>query len=174
MSFVDTLLEPGPEHDAVMARLFDHDVTKLIEDDLLAVDRATQAIVHEGVGRLATQYLTDDPQRRLSSETRIRTAMTRDGSLDDLLNVIRQDAAARCPVDDLTTVGATRAIRDFVTRTRRLPDAPFDVTAARDWCAKLDATAFSWETDEPANECWSSPHALRCPIWRRSALSRSS
>ena len=148
MSFADTLLEPGPEHDAVMARLFDHDVTKLIEDDLLGADRATQEAVHEGVGRLAARYLTEDLAAKLGSETRIRVAVARDGTLDDLLDVIHRDATLGVPP---TVVDAGRRYArypGFRDPTRRLPDAPFEVTAARDWSAKLDATAFSWPIDD--------------------------
>jgi len=148
MSFADTLIEPGPEHNAVMARLFDHDVTKLIEDDLLGADRATQEAVHEGVGRLAARYLNDELAAKLGSETRIRTAVARDGALDDLLAVIRRDATAGVPptlVEDGRHYARYPGFRD---PTRRLPDAPFDVTTARDWPAKLDAIAFSWSTDD--------------------------
>jgi hypothetical protein len=83
MSYADTLMEPGPERDAVMARLFDHDVTKLIEDDLLDVDRATQQAVHDGVGRMATRYLTQEIAGKLGSETRIRAAVSRHGELNE-------------------------------------------------------------------------------------------
>ena len=148
MSYAHTLMEPGPERDAVMARLFDHDVTKLIEDDLLDVDRATQQAVHDGVGRMATRYLTQEIAGKLGSETRIRAAVSRDGELDDLLDVIRRDATLGVPptVHD----GGRRYARypGFRDPTRRLPDSPFDVSTARDWAAKLDATALSWLTDE--------------------------
>jgi poly(ribitol-phosphate) beta-N-acetylglucosaminyltransferase len=148
MAFADTLLQPGPDHDAVIARLFDHDVAKLIEDDLLGADRATQEAVHDGVGRLAAKYLTDDLAGKLGSETRIRTAVARDGALVDLLDVIRRDATLGVP--PTVVDGGRRYARypGFRDPTRRLPDASFDVTAARDWSAKLDATGFSWPTDE--------------------------
>lgn len=148
MSFTDTLLEPGPDHDAVMARLFDHDVTKLIEDDLLGADRATQEAVHEGVGRLAARYLTEDLAAKLGSETRIRTAVARDGALDDLLDVIRRDATLGVPPTVVENGRRYARYPGFRDPSRRLPDAPFDVTTARDWSAKLDATAFSWPTDD--------------------------
>ncbi len=132
----------------MIARLFDHDVTKLIEDDLLGADRATQEAVHEGVGRLTAKYLTEDLAAKLGSETRIRTAVARDGTLDDLLEVIRRDATLGVP--PTVVDGGRRYARypGFRDPSRGLPDAPFDVTTARDWSAKLDATAFSWPTDE--------------------------
>lgn len=148
MSFTDTLMEPGPERDAVFARLFDHDVTKLVEDDVLGLDRATQQAVHDGVGHLAKRYLTDAIATRLSSETRIRTVIARDGSLDDLLNVIRQDATVGVPptiADDGRRYARYPGFRD---PGGHLPDSCFDVTTARDWDAKLDATDFSWSSDE--------------------------
>jgi hypothetical protein len=93
------------------------------------------------VRRLAAEHLTDDIAARLGPETRIRLAVARDGRLDDLLAVIRQDARHGTP--ETVARGGRRyaAYPGF----GRLPDAVFDVTGAPDWPAKLDAVAARWE-----------------------------
>jgi glycosyltransferase involved in cell wall biosynthesis len=148
MSFADVLLPPGPDRDAVFGRLFDHDVTKLIEDDLLGLDRATQQAVHDGVGGLTKRYLSDAIATRLGAETRIRTAVCRDGTLDDVLAVIRQDATVGIPSTVIEGARCYASYPGFRDPQQAHPDAWFDVTTAPDWGAKLDATALSWLTDE--------------------------
>ncbi|MFC6018667.1 glycosyltransferase family 2 protein [Plantactinospora solaniradicis] len=148
VAFVAGLIEPGKQRDAVLAYRFDHEIAKLVEDDLLQLDRATQQLVHDGLGRLVAEHLNDDIADRLGPETRIRLALTRDGTLDDLLAVIRQDAEGGVP---RTVVEGSRryaAYPGFRDPERHLPDACFDVTTVPDWAAKLDATGLAWEDDD--------------------------
>ena len=142
-AFVAGLIEPGKQRDAIMLRRFDHEIARLVEDDLLAVDRATQARVHGGVGRMVRDHLTGDIEAGLGAETRIRLAVARDGDLDDLLAVIRQDATGGVPATE--TRGGRRYAR--YPGFGRLPDACFDVTTSPDWAAKLDVTAIAWHGD---------------------------
>ncbi len=139
-AYVAELIGPGKQRDAVMLRRFDHEIARLVEDDLLAVDRTTQQRVHDGVGRMARAHLTGDIVAGLGAETRIRLAVARDGDLDDLLAVIRQDARDGIPPTE--TRGGRRYAR--YPGFGRLPAACFDVTASPDWDAKLDATAVTW------------------------------
>jgi poly(ribitol-phosphate) beta-N-acetylglucosaminyltransferase len=148
MKFVADLIEPGKQRDAVMARRFDHEVAKLLEDDFLRLDRDTQRTVHHDVGRLVAAYLTDDIVEQLSAETRIRTALARDGDVDDLLAVIRQDAEVGVPETVVDGQRRYAAYPGFREPSRNLPDSCFDVTTAVEWPAKLDATAAAWETDD--------------------------
>ncbi|MFJ8578264.1 glycosyltransferase family 2 protein [Micromonospora sp. NPDC093277] len=147
-AFVAGLIPAGEQRDAVLARRFDHEIAKLLEDDLLRLDRETQQLVHDGIGRLVRTHLTDGIAGQLNAETRIRLALARDGALDDLLAVIRQDA--RTGVPPTVVEGARRyaAYPGFRDPERGLPDSCFEVTAVPDWSAKLDATALAWETDE--------------------------
>ncbi|MEO3923857.1 glycosyltransferase [Micromonosporaceae bacterium B7E4] len=148
LAFVADLIEPGKRRDAVMVRRFDHEVAKLVEDDLLRLDRATQQAVHDGVGRLVAEHLTEEIAEQLGAETRIRFALTRDGSLDDLLAVIRQDAEVGVPATVVEGSRRYAAYPGFRDPARGLPDSCFDVTAVPEWPAKLDATGFGWEDDE--------------------------
>ena len=148
VAFVAKLIEPGRQRDAVLLRRFDHEVARLLEDDFLRLDRDVQARIHEGVGRLVADHLNDDIAAGLGPETRIRMALTRDGELDDLLAVIRQDARRGAPgtlVEDGRWYARYPGFRD---PRRRLPDSCFEVTAHPDWAARLDATRLDWETDE--------------------------
>lgn len=146
MKFAADLIGPGKQRDAVLARRFDHEVAKLLEDDLLRLDRDTQQAVHDGVGRLVRAYLTDDIAHQLNAETRIRMALTRDGALENLLAVIRQDAETGVPAT--LVEGDRRYARYPGFREPGLPDSCFDVTTTPDWGAKLDATDLTWETDD--------------------------
>ncbi|OKI53577.1 glycosyltransferase family 2 protein [Micromonospora sp. CB01531] len=147
-AFVAELIPAGRQRDAVLARRFDHEIAKLLEDDLLGLDRETQQLVHDGIGRLVRAHLTEGIAAQLNAETRIRLALTRDGALDDLLAVIRQDARAGVPATVVEGDRRYAAYPGFRDPARGLPDACFDVTTVPDWYAKLDATALAWETDE--------------------------
>ncbi|MGI5211553.1 glycosyltransferase family 2 protein [Plantactinospora sp. CA-290183] len=148
LAFVAKLIEPGKHRDAVLLRRFDHEVAKLVEDDLLHLDRETQRLVHEGVGRLVADHLSADIAAQLNAETRIRLALTRDGALDDLLAAIRQDAETGVPATVVEGGRRYAGYPGFRAPGRHLPDSCFEVTGAPDWAAKLDATALAWETDE--------------------------
>jgi poly(ribitol-phosphate) beta-N-acetylglucosaminyltransferase len=140
MAFVAGLIPPGKQRDAIMLRRFDHEVARLLEDDLLRLDRATQQQVHDGIGRLVADHLTDEITAQLGAEPRIRMLLTRDGTLDDLLAAIRQDATAGVP----STVAAQSRRYAAYPGYGRLPAACFDVTDSPDWPVKLDAVAMSW------------------------------
>ncbi|MEV0717323.1 glycosyltransferase [Asanoa sp. NPDC050611] len=146
-AYVAELIPAGRRRDAVLARRFDHEIAKLLEDDLLALDRETQELVHAGIGRLVRTHLTDAIAAELNAETRIRLALTRDGSVDDLLAVIRQDAEIGVPP---TVVEGERRYAAYpgFRGAGGPPDEVFEVTGVPDWSAKLDATALAWETDE--------------------------
>jgi glycosyltransferase involved in cell wall biosynthesis len=141
MAFVADLIEPGKQRDAIMLRRFDHEIARLLEDDFLRVDRDMQQQVHDGIGRIVADHLTDEIAAQLSAEARIRMALTRDGSLDDLLAVIRQDAHTGVP---LTVEKDGRRYAQY-PGFGRLPDACFDVTGSPEWPVKLDAMALAWE-----------------------------
>jgi glycosyltransferase involved in cell wall biosynthesis len=141
IAYVADLIGPGKQRDAILLRRYDHEVARLLEDDFLRLDRDVQQQVHDGVGALVAGHLTDEIAGRLGAEARIRMALTRDGQLDDLLAVIRQDAQVGVPA---TVVRDGRRYADY-PGFGRLSDACFDVTGSPDWPVKLDAVALAWE-----------------------------
>jgi glycosyltransferase involved in cell wall biosynthesis len=144
VAYVAELIGPGKQRDAILLRRFDHEIARLVEDDLLRLDRATQELVHRGVGRLVAEHLSDDIAAGLNAETRIRLALTRDGTVDELLAAVRQDAWEGVPP---TVVAEGRRYAAYPGLPTE-PGSCTDVTTAPDWVAKLDAVAAAWETDE--------------------------
>jgi glycosyltransferase involved in cell wall biosynthesis len=140
MEFVAGLIEPGKQRDAIMVRRFDHEIARLLEDDFLKVEPDVQQQVHDGLGRIVAEHLTDEIAVQLNAETRIRLAVCRDGELGDLLAVIRQDAQVGVP----PTVARGGRLYAGYPGLGRLPDRCFDVTTAPEWPVKLDAIAMAW------------------------------
>jgi glycosyltransferase involved in cell wall biosynthesis len=153
LAFAVDLIEPGKTRDAVVLARFEHEIARLLDDTLLRLDRETQQIVHAGVARMVATYLTDDLADRLGAETRVRTAVARHGDLDDLLAVVGQDAEHGIPSTVVDGGRRFAAYPGFRDPDRGLPDACFDVTAATDWVAKLDATGVAWGVDDRGRRC---------------------
>ena len=147
MAFVAGLIEPGKQRDAVLLRHFTWEVARLVEDDLLRLDRTVQERVVAGVRDLAERYLTDAIRDQLGIEPRLRLSIAQVGTLDDLIAVIRQDAEQGVPP---TIVDGDRWYAGYPGfRDPRLdmPDRWFDVSdTAADWLARLDAISVGWET----------------------------
>ncbi|GGK29145.1 hypothetical protein GCM10010124_22380 [Pilimelia terevasa] len=144
LAFASRLLPPGAAREAVLRHYVDHNIGKLLQDDLLLLDRATQREVHHGVGRLVAAHLTPEIADRLPAQTRIRAALCRDGALDDLLDAVRHDATAGTP-GTLVEEGRRYARYPGLRRgDRPVPDSCFEVTAAPDWPARLDVAAAAW------------------------------
>jgi poly(ribitol-phosphate) beta-N-acetylglucosaminyltransferase len=144
VDFVAGLIPAGKQRDAIMLRRFDHEIARLIEDDFLRLDQDTQAYVHSTLGRIVAEHLTGDVAAQLSAETRVRLALTRDGTLADLVAAIRQDAETGTPPTEIRDGRVYACYPGF----GRLPDEVFDVTTAPEWPVKLDATAVTLAGDE--------------------------
>jgi poly(ribitol-phosphate) beta-N-acetylglucosaminyltransferase len=147
MAFTTELIEPGKERDAVLAARFAHEVTRLLGDDFLGHDPDTQRLLHDGVGRLAREYLTGEIADQLSAEARIRVALARDGGLDDLIAVIRHDAQVGV-AHTLVEAGRRYARYPGFRAPGGPPDSCFDVTTAADWPVRFDVRAVAWEAGE--------------------------
>ena len=149
MNFVADLIQPGKQRDAILVRHFSWELAKLLGDDFLRLDGATQEQIHTGARELAELYLTEDIRDQLAVEARLRLSIAHRGSLDDLIAVIRQDAERGVPptiTDGDRWFASYPGFRDGPTA---LPDSCFDVTeSAVDWMAKLDATSVEWESGD--------------------------
>ncbi|HEX6967741.1 MAG TPA: glycosyltransferase [Micromonosporaceae bacterium] len=147
MDFVAELIEPGPRRDAVLVRHFSWEVARLLEDNFLSQERVVQERVQAGVRRLADCYLTDRIRARLPVEARIRLLLAQQGTLDDLLAVIRQDAEHGTPPTLIEGDRWYAVYPGFRAGRPVLPDDSFDVTdAAAEWLARLDVTSIVWRS----------------------------
>jgi hypothetical protein len=142
LEFVARLVEPGPQRDAVTLRHFDWELAKLVQDDYLQLDAASQERVRSGIATLMETYFTDNIRDQLGPEARIRLEVARCGTAADLVAVIQQDAHVGVPAsvhEGDRWFASYPGFRD----SRSLPDHAFDVTTSLGvWLGKLDATAF--------------------------------
>lgn len=148
VEFTTTLLAPGQEREAVLARLFGHEVAVLLGDDLLGLGRTVQRQVHRTVRDLGRRHLTAAIADTLEIETRLRVAVAARSGLDELLELIGQDAGWGAPptvregdrwyagYPALWTSPATRHAYEV---TGRLPD----------WAARLDVVGVRWVRPAP-------------------------
>jgi glycosyltransferase involved in cell wall biosynthesis len=145
VDFTIGLVEPGKERDAVLARLFGHEVAVLLRDDLLRLGRATQQRVYDEVRDVAQRHLNAEIEAALGIETRLRVAVARHGRLDDLLAMLRQDAERGVPPTVTEDDRWYAAYPGFRTSPQSAADDAYEVTAhLADWLAKLDATHATW------------------------------
>jgi glycosyltransferase involved in cell wall biosynthesis len=86
-----SILEPGPQRDAVLHRSFTSELGKLTRPDFLKLDRPTQERLIEGIGKLADQYLTEAIRMRLDPARRLRISLAQRGLVDETLAVIAQN-----------------------------------------------------------------------------------
>ena len=139
MDFIANLVEAGPRRDAIFVRHFDWELSKLVEDRLLALTPDAQEQVRAGVARSSTPT---SPIRsaigcgrnpgcdwRLPSTARASSWSRSSG---------RTPSTASRPPSSRPS-GGTRRIPGFRDAAGGLPDSCFDVTrAAEEWAEKVD------------------------------------
>ena len=139
MDFIASLVEPGPRRDAIFGRHFEWELSKLVEDRFLALTPDVQEQVRAGVARLADAYLTDPIRDRLRPESRVRLAVARSGTREQLVAVVRQDAADGIPPIVVEAGRWYAAYPGFRDPAAGLPDSCFDVTqVTQEWAEKVD------------------------------------
>ena len=139
MDFIAGLVEPGPRRDAIFVRHFEWELSKLVEDRFLDQTPEAQEQVRAGVARLTDVYLTEPIRDRLRPESRVRLAVARSGTREQLVAVIRQDAADGIPPTVVDAGRSYAAYPGFHDPAAGLPDSCFDVTPVADeWSEKVD------------------------------------
>lgn len=145
MTFVAKVVDVQEQRDAVLTRHFALELAALLGDDFLGLDRAEQERMHAGVGEVVRQHLTDTVADRLPVDARVRLRLAGEGTLDDLLAVLGQDARQGVPP---AVVRDGRWYAGYPGTAGYRPGSWRDVTAVRsDWLAKLDATGVAWDAD---------------------------
>ncbi|WP_330175868.1 glycosyltransferase [Streptomyces sp. NBC_01498] len=91
------LIEAGPRRDAVLKRHFTWELAKLIQDDFLPLDAATQRELCAGIAELADDYLTDGLRDSLDVKRRVRILLAQRGAVAELGRAIADEAGHGAP-----------------------------------------------------------------------------
>jgi glycosyltransferase involved in cell wall biosynthesis len=145
MSMVTDLVPSDADRAEIVHRHFTFDLTRLVQDDLLSLDRPTQQKVCLGLGQLADRHLTEAIAERLDPSRRLRFRLAQLGRLDDLLNVIKQDLGPRNPPMVVEGDDAYVAYDCFRTADD-LPDRLFLLSSGivESIAARVEVTSTRW------------------------------
>ncbi|ORT61796.1 glycosyltransferase family 2 protein [Streptomyces sp. CB03238] len=97
MHFAASLIEAGPQRDAVLNRHFTWELAKLIQDDFPSLDAATRTEVCAGIAKLADEYFTDALRDAMDVKRRVRICLARRGAVEELVRAIEDEAAHGSP-----------------------------------------------------------------------------
>ncbi|MFI0485670.1 glycosyltransferase family 2 protein [Actinomadura sp. 9N215] len=126
--FVDGLLEPGPERNALVHRHAKWELTKPIREGLLDLDGAARRDVCTRVGAIVDRYVPDDVLALLPIVRRVRLRMAQRGDVDRLCAAIEADAAGKTYPIRLKDGRAYHAYHGFEDAAAGLPDDLYEVT----------------------------------------------
>ena len=87
MNLVADAVPAGPNRDAILRRHFMFELSRLLQPDLLRLDREIQQRVCSGVGLMVAEYLTESIADRVDASRRVKFRLAKAGRLDDLLAV---------------------------------------------------------------------------------------
>lgn len=91
------LIEAGPRRDAVFKRHFTWELAKLVQDDFLPLDPATQRELCAGIAELADDYLTDELRDSLDVKRRVRILLAQRGAVAELKKAVADEAEHGAP-----------------------------------------------------------------------------
>jgi glycosyltransferase involved in cell wall biosynthesis len=145
MSMVGDLVPSDADRAELVRRHFTFDLTRLVQDDLLSVDRGTQHEVCIGLGQLVDRHLTEAVAESLDPSRRLRFRLAQLGRLDDLLNVITQDLGPRNP-PIMVEGDKVYVAYDCFRTTDDLPDRLFLVSSgiAESIAARVQVSSTQW------------------------------
>ncbi len=146
LSFTSSLIPAGPRRDAVNRRFFDVELAALLQADLGDLDRAQQERLCADIGMLAELHLTDALAERLHAGTRVRLSLARQGQVEPLLAVIRQDTDPEPPPIVAEADRLYLGYDCFRNPELSLPDDLFRLTesAASTIATRLELAAVAW------------------------------
>jgi glycosyltransferase involved in cell wall biosynthesis len=127
MHFAASLIEAGPQRDAVLKRHFTWELAKLIQDDFPALDAVTRTEVCAGIASLADAYFTDELRDSMDVKRRVRICLARRGAVDLLVQAIEDEAAHGSPPLLLEDGRAYVRYPGFRDPAVGLPDRAYEV-----------------------------------------------
>ncbi|MEU9849101.1 glycosyltransferase family 2 protein [Streptomyces sp. NPDC047985] len=127
MDHAARLIEAGPNRDAVLKRHFTWELSKLIQDDFVALDDETKRDICAGITRLADAYLTDPLSDGLPVKLRARLRLAQRGAVDELCRAISEEAEHGAPPFHLEDGRAFARYPGFRDAGLDLPDRCFEL-----------------------------------------------
>lgn len=97
MRHAATLIAPGPQRDALFKRHFTWELSKLLNEDFVRLDRAVQRDICAGIGELADAYFTDELRDAMGVKRRVRILLAQRGAVDALVRMITEEADHGAP-----------------------------------------------------------------------------
>ncbi|WP_326697455.1 glycosyltransferase [Streptomyces sp. NBC_01754] len=122
MKHAASLVEAGPDRDALFKRHFTWELAKLVQDDFPALDAGTRREVCAGIAALADEYLTDELRNSLDVKRRVRLSLAQAGAVDELVTAITDEATHGAPPFRLEDGRAFARYPGFRDDATGLPD----------------------------------------------------
>ncbi|MGP3637523.1 glycosyltransferase family 2 protein [Streptomyces sp. 24-1644] len=97
MKHAASLIEAGPQRDALLKRHFTWELAKLVQDDFPALEPAVRREVCAGIEALADEYLSDALRDDLDVKRRVRISLAQAGAVDELIQAITEEAEHGAP-----------------------------------------------------------------------------
>ncbi|MFE4449676.1 glycosyltransferase family 2 protein [Streptomyces sp. NPDC056796] len=127
MKHTASLVEAGPDRDALFKRHFTWELAKLVQDDFPALDAETRRQVCAGIAALADAYLTDELRDSLDVKRRVRICLAQAGAVDELVRAITQEREHGAPPFHLEDGRAFALYPGFRDEAHGLPDRVFEL-----------------------------------------------
>ncbi|RST16725.1 glycosyltransferase family 2 protein [Streptomyces sp. WAC05374] len=127
MHFAASLIEAGPQRDAVLKRHFTWELAKLVQDDFPALDAVTRTEICAGIAKLADEYFTDALRDAMDVKRRVRICLARRGAVEELVRAIEDEAEHGSPPLLLEDGRAFVRYRGFRDPSLGLPDRAYEV-----------------------------------------------
>ncbi|MFE5242560.1 MULTISPECIES: glycosyltransferase family 2 protein [unclassified Streptomyces] len=127
MKHTASLVDAGPDRDALFERHFTWEIAKLVQGDFPALDEDTRRQVCAGIATLADEYLTDGLRDTLDVKRRVRICLAQAGAVDALVRAITEEAEHGAPPFHLEDGRAFAMYPGFRDEDLGLPDRVYEL-----------------------------------------------
>ncbi|WP_329037230.1 glycosyltransferase [Streptomyces sp. NBC_00178] len=127
MNHAASLVEAGPDRDALFKRHFTWELAKLVQDDFPRLDADTRRQVCAGIAALADEYMTDALRDSLDVKRRVRICLAQAGAVDTLVRAVTGEAEHGAPPFHLEGGRAFALYPGFRDDALGLPDRVFEL-----------------------------------------------
>ncbi|MFB8030145.1 glycosyltransferase family 2 protein [Streptomyces sp. NPDC056465] len=127
MKHTASLVEAGPDRDALFKRHFSWELAKLVQDDFPALDDDTRRQVCAGIAALADEYLTDELRDSLDVKRRVRICLAQTGAVDELVRAVVEEVEEGAPPFHLENGRAFATYPGFRDEDLGLPDRVYEL-----------------------------------------------